>query len=378
MAGPVQEKSMTPQYVLYGSHASYYTAKTRAYLRKKGIPFIERLPSAPRFREHVRLSSGTHRIPQVEMSDGRVLQDSTEIFDVLESLHPELPALPSTPRQRLVAHLFELFASEGLVILAWQYRWMFEENDRFVRMDFGRSFRPQGSDEELLHYGGIIADRMLSRGGARNLADEVRSAIADQYTVLLQLLEAHFTEHPYMLGGHPSVCDYSMMGALFAHLGRDPLPRTIMQEKAARVFRYSEHMLVPEIQSPEFPDTQVAYPANDEIPETCVALLAHFFAQFGDRFADNTRAFNAWVEKNDPRDGELLSESEDQPVLEGGCQAHTVWLAQRALMFFDGLSGEDRASCETLMERCGGSEYGKTQPTRRIERRDNRLVIESR
>ena len=52
-------------YTLYGSYASYYTAKVRACLRKKGIPFVERLPSAPRFREHVRPVSGTHRIPQL-------------------------------------------------------------------------------------------------------------------------------------------------------------------------------------------------------------------------------------------------------------------------------------------------------------------------
>ncbi len=30
----------------YGSYASYCTAKTRAYLRKKDIPFVEHLPRA--------------------------------------------------------------------------------------------------------------------------------------------------------------------------------------------------------------------------------------------------------------------------------------------------------------------------------------------
>ena len=29
---------MTETYTLYGSYASYYTAKVRSYLRKKGIP----------------------------------------------------------------------------------------------------------------------------------------------------------------------------------------------------------------------------------------------------------------------------------------------------------------------------------------------------
>ena len=71
---------MTAPYVLYGSYASYYTAKVHAYLRKKGIPFVLRLPSVPRFREHVRPTSGTHRIPQLETPDGEVLQDSVAMW----------------------------------------------------------------------------------------------------------------------------------------------------------------------------------------------------------------------------------------------------------------------------------------------------------
>ena len=38
---------MMETYTLYGSYASYYTAKVRSYLRKKAIPFVERLPSDP-------------------------------------------------------------------------------------------------------------------------------------------------------------------------------------------------------------------------------------------------------------------------------------------------------------------------------------------
>jgi hypothetical protein len=32
-------------YTLYGSYTSYYTAKARACLRKKGVPFVERRAS---------------------------------------------------------------------------------------------------------------------------------------------------------------------------------------------------------------------------------------------------------------------------------------------------------------------------------------------
>ena len=78
-------------YLLYGAYASYYTAKVRCYLRKKGIPFAERLPSDPTFREVVRPTSGNHRIPQILAPDGEVIQDSVAIVDALEMCFPTYP-----------------------------------------------------------------------------------------------------------------------------------------------------------------------------------------------------------------------------------------------------------------------------------------------
>ena len=75
---------MAETYTLYGSYASYYTAKVRTYLRKKGIPFVERLPSDPMFRNKVRPDSGSHRIPQLITPESEVIQDSVEIVDRLE------------------------------------------------------------------------------------------------------------------------------------------------------------------------------------------------------------------------------------------------------------------------------------------------------
>jgi glutathione S-transferase len=363
---------MTAPYVLYGSYASYYTAKTRALLRKKGIDFVERLPSAPRFRKYVRPKSGSHRIPQLEAPDGTVVQDTVAIFDFLEARHPGIPAIPPSPRQRLVAHLMELLGSEGLVRLAWQLRWFFpEENDRFVRMDFGRSFRPQGTDEELLHYGGIIADRMLSHGEI-DATDEVRAGLIDEYRALLVPLEACFREHPYLLGGHPSAADYSLMGALHAHLGRDPAPRRIMEVNAPRVVRWVEHMLVPEIQSPEFFDRGVEYAPNDEVPTTTVALLTHLLAHYGEPHRRNLLAWNDYVERTEVASGTLIAEKGDQPQLDG-CSPYGVWVLQRAHDHWTGLTGDDRARCGALLEQCGGLGLLETPQRSRLERRDGQL-----
>ena len=109
----------------------------------------------------------------------------------------------------------ELLASEGLVRLAWQHRWLFEENYRFIKNDFGRSFSPQGSDEELLKYGNLIADRMMSYGLPES-TPQLREQLNDSYQRLLSLFESHLIAHPCFLGGHPSAADYAIMGAMHA------------------------------------------------------------------------------------------------------------------------------------------------------------------
>ena len=339
---------MAEPYTLYGSYASYYTAKVRMYLRKKGIPFVERLPSDPMFRNRVRPSSGSHRIPQLLTPLGDVIQDSVAIVDELEPLFPELPAFPNTPRQRGFVHLMELLGSEGLVRLAWMHRWLFEENRRFVINDFGRSFRPQGTDEELNYYGNLIADRMMSYGLPESNA-QVREALDDAYKQLLSLFEAHLIEHPYFLGGHPSAADYAVMGAMHAHLGRDPAGLRTMQDYAPRTFRWMEHMLVPEVKSPEFFHREIEYPPGDEVAQTALDILEWIADRYGEQFVLGALAFNQSVATRNAQSGELIDEVHDQPTLppqtveyQGDSHTHKtslygVWLTQRTQQYFSSL-----------------------------------------
>lgn len=351
---------MSEPYTLYGSYASYYTAKVRSYLRKKGIPFVERLPSDPMFRNKVRPASGSHRIPQLLTPAGEVIQDSVEIVDHLEAQFPALPAFPDTPRQRIFVHLMELMASDGLVRLAWLHRWMFAENHHFVKMDFGRSFQPQGSDEDLLKYGNLIADRMMSYGLPES-SQAVREALDRTYVALLKLYEAHLIEHPYLLGGHPSAADYAIMGALHAHLGRDPAGLRVMQNSAPRTFRWVEHMLVPEVQSPEFFSRPVTYLSDDEVPHSALAILRFIADQYGRPFMLGSLAFNQAMAKVDAQPGYELDPNNDQPTLpqehvgydgvayDHVTNLHGVWLCQRAQRYFQALPEAQQSQAEDLL-----------------------------
>jgi glutathione S-transferase len=374
------------KYILYGSYASYYTAKSRAYLRKKGIPFEERLPSDPQFRERVRPTSGTPKIPQLLTPDGEVIQDTVEIVDYLETRHPELPAFPPTPRQRVFAHLMELLGSEGLVKLAWLHRWLHEDNYYFVKMDFGRSFAPQGNDQELMKYGQVIADRMTTAGVLPEPTADFLETIHQQCLTLFALLEQHFMRYPYLLGGQPCVADYAMMGALHAHLGRDPVPLRIMQDHAPRVFRWVEHMQVPEILSPEFFDTDAAYLPADEVPDTAVAILNHIAETHGEPFLRQAVAYSQWAQREAPVSGQGFDESSFDQFLkvenvglgeqrDVTVELHAIWVLQRSQGYFQELEEDTRGAVLEMLGEGIAARLIQVPVTARLQRSNYRLTI---
>ena len=356
-------------YILYGSFASYATAKSRSYLRKKGIPFVERLPASERFRTYVRPTSENHRIPQLEAPDGTVVQDTKAIFDYLEERFPEPAAYPPGARQQLVARLFEVLLDAELGRVAWHYRWNFmDENYGFVGREFGRSFKPQGTNEELDHYGGVIAQRMEGKRAGFGDSPALRPVLEQLYFEVLDILEEHFTALPYLFGGLPSVADHVLMGSLFGHLARDPEPSRLMKMRAPRVFRWTEHMNTPEIQSPEFEAAEIAYLPGDEMPETVVSLLRLCIADTAPSLVRSAELYNAWAEEHadlPPRSiispdgfdeasvGQFTSEIRGVSV-PMGASTYQLWVLQHVLDWFAAQSDVDREAGRAFLKVCGG------------------------
>ncbi|MEM8769766.1 MAG: hypothetical protein AAGE43_20210, partial [Pseudomonadota bacterium] len=198
----------------------------------------------------------------------------------------------------------------------------------------------------------------------------------------------HFTEHPYLLGGHPSHADYSLMGALHAHMGLDPVPLSVMQNHAPRVFRWMEHMLVPGVQAPEFYDRPIAYPGGDTLPDTFKAVLAHLADRYADAFELNARAWAALARQHQNESaGMALSEAGDQPGLtaevedETGstlpvtCNLYHAWVGQRAQRHYAATTGAARAACDALAEETGTAAFLNTTPLRWLAREQNRLIL---
>lgn len=382
-----------PVYTLYGSYASYATAKPRSYLRKKGIPFVERVPGTPRFREYVRKTSDNHRIPQIETPDGQVIQDSIAIFDTLEPQFPEPPAYPPGIRQQMAARLFEFLIDATLGRSAWHYRWNYkDDNYDFVGREFGRSFSPHGADEELAHFGEVIAERMNGfRTTVFGDTPDTWPLFDAIYLDALGILEEQFRQYPYLFGGLPSIADHILMGPLFGHFGRDPVPSNIMKLKAPRVFRWTEHMNTPDIVSPEHHDIPEAYLADDEIPEGTLAFLRFCLETYGPAIVKSVELYNNWaLDKSQKSSGDMLSDKprDHEPVI---CQftatvrgtpflqsvsSYEIWVIQRVLDWIDALSDNEKKACHSLLARCGGAQISDLKLERRLTRVGTYMAFE--
>lgn len=380
-----------PDLWLYGAPASLYTAKVRAFLRARGVRHVERFPSHPRYREVIKPAVDTHRIPVVEFADGTIVQDSTAILDALERRYPDPHTQRMGPRQTLATLLLEVLGDRGLAKPAMHYRWNFlDVNEGFVVGEFGRSLRFPAPPEEVERLGQRVASRMSSYLPMLGIEPRTIPTIERVYGETLALLNAHLSQHPYLLGGAPSRGDYALMGPMFGHLGRDPYPLHLMQRTAPLVFRWIERINGAELQTPEFPDRARELPADDVVPETLTAFMRHVFRGYAEELVLTAGRFNAWAEANPdaPAGGFVSAEGADQPALgpivvdyhgvaiEQQALGHSLWILQRALDFTAGLSGAEREAALDFARAAGADGVVALRLARRLTRVRSRLAVE--
>lgn len=322
--------------ILYGLPHSLYTGKVRSYLRKQGIDYREVPPSDPHFTSTVVHKIGRGIIPVVELADGTVVQDTVDIIDHFEKAGVRYTAYPETKRQRAVAHLFELYAVLSLTRHAMHYRWSYlAEQEAFLRDAFS-----VGGDPERT---ASVMGRMNSYLPMLGVSDETIPAIEESYHQLLEGLEAHFAQHPYLLGSQPSVGDYSLFGPLFAHLGRDPVPLGIMQRKAPKVFRWVERMHAPDLDLVEYSQGDIAngFAPDDEIPSTLGPVLDQIAAELLPGATDRLELLRTHVASGAAEPGKPVTAKPHQRIIgqvetsfrgipyTGGVQPYTFFLWQR-------------------------------------------------
>ena len=157
-------------YTHYAPMVSYYSAKTRACLGYKRIPFVEPYEPAT-YRDRIAPAVGRTVFPVLESDQGEILQDTTVIIDALEQRHPERPVFPRDPVLMLVTRIVEFFVDELWVVTAMQTRWNDPDARRFVIAEFNRFFG-HGDAEDIWANGDAVAERMQSYLPALGLDNE--------------------------------------------------------------------------------------------------------------------------------------------------------------------------------------------------------------
>lgn len=377
-------------YILYGSQVSLYTGKIRSYLRKKQLPFEERLTNHPHFLTVVAAKAGGVFQPTIEAPDGAVVRDTTAIIDFIEARHTESSVYPVGPAQRLMALLFELFGDEGLLKAAMHYRWNYpEDNNEWVLQEFSRFANADSKAEARAQ-----AEQM--EAGIRSIIlpglginTKTASAIEASYEEFLDLFEQHLQTFPYLLGGRPCIGDFGLMAPLYAHLGRDPYSASLMKKRAPAVYAWVERMNAADSGMADFPDMPSEFLTNDIIPETLLPIIKLITQDFMPELHSVIRFLDAWLAQQDKLPA-------NTPVVSGGVVAmgvigalgeHTVsmrdveikqvvrhysqWMFQRVLDHYLSLNSTDLAAVNSCLESTGILPYLNSDTSWRIKRVNN-------
>ncbi len=374
--------------VLWGAPLSLWTGRTRAYLIKKGIDYQEIYPSNPRFTEEIVPLLGYFAVPITELEDGTLIQDGTDTMVHLEQRFPQRPMIPNSPMQRAIVWLIEFFGCDLFFIPAMHYRWNFPEQQAFLDAEFARALSPHKDKARQREAVAAVREFFSGFPAAMGINEETIPAIEGSHIECLEILNEHFLHHPYILGGHPSLADFGLIGPFFAHLGRDPVPANLMKNIAPHVYRWTERMFEAGLRDGEFIELANEFPADDAIPETLIPFIEFLFRDCSPQVQGMLDTFNAWVESEPERPaGSLLQADPEAPVgahphlgefdfVLRGVQIHSqafsnvVYHFQRVLDVVAELDENGAADFNSLMTRTGGDGLLSTKLARRIKSDD--------
>lgn len=320
---------------LYGVPHSLYTGIARSYLRTQGLSYREVPTRDPDFMKRILPVIQRAIIPVIETADGTVIQDSLDIIDHFEAQGVPYPAYPDGPLQQVLAIIIQYYGTQAMLPHAMHYRWSF----RAQQEDFLRDAFASGAGNEMAE---TIMGRMNAYLPQLGVTEQSIPAIERSFETLLDRLNVHFGEHPYLFGGRPSIGDFGLIGPMFAHLGRDPVPAGLMKTRAPRVFRWVERMTAPGLDTPDFPGYGANFLPDDQIPATLEPVLAQIAGEIFPMLADKLAFLDSLIVERNPTDGEPVSlkphqryvglidtRFRDEPV-RVGVEPYLLYVLQRA------------------------------------------------
>ncbi len=366
---------MSRPYRLFGVECSYYAAKIRACLVYKRVPFVEEQASRRVYAEEILPRVGFPVVPVLVTPDDETVQDTSDMVDLVEARHPERPILPTDGAARVLSYLLEFLGDEWLKLPAMHYRW--NHNYDFIVAEFGRNNDPDASPAEQWRVGEKVAPRFRDWLVPLGVVAASEATVEQDYLALLDLLDAHFVEHPYLLGGAPTLGDFAFFGPLYAHLERDPNSGAIMHARAPRVADWVARLRG---------GAQDAVPgaALQAPPASLLPALRLLCRDFVPMLTAETAALQAWLAERAGA-GELprhvgrqrLRLGRDTPrevEVERALFPYDLFMLHRVQDAFHALPADEARSARDALTACGAEALLDLRLTERVTRRGFRLV----
>jgi len=223
-------------YELVATQHSYYSAKVRACLQYKRLPYQEIGANIETVLNRVIPATGNQQFPVVFCPDGTVLKDGCDIVEALESWHPERPIMPENQQLKCVAKLIEVLADEFFAIPMIYYRWVPEDAKQWgigmFKTILGNGVENPDMAALAEQMGETISTEIRSRLPKVGLDRKDIQQKAMQITEeVCGLLNDHLATTPYLLGDHPTLADLGIMNAMWGHLYLDPCDASMFIRK---------------------------------------------------------------------------------------------------------------------------------------------------
>lgn len=273
---------MATPYILHGFNPSPYSVKMRAILRYRRIPFVWNATGNPR---DAAMAAGLPPvIPVLQFPDGRMMNDSTPLAHALECEHPGARSIvPDDPARAYLSDLLEDFGDEWVTKMMFHYRWYYAADRAFAQTWVVTSRDPVMPDEARRAAMEGFNDRQVGRMALVGCTEQNRPIIEDSYRFVLDTLDRHVREIPFLFGSRPSLADFGLFGQLQI-LSVDPTPMAEMRARAPDVYCWLLRLDDASGVDGAWLDPSLPLPA------TLAALLEHCGETYLPFLAANTRA----------------------------------------------------------------------------------------
>jgi glutathione S-transferase len=224
---------MADTYRLHGANPSPYSQKMRAIMRYRRLPFV--WDNDGTARDVAIAAQLPPVIPVLRFPDGRLMNDSTPLAYELERLHPgQRSIVPDDPGLAFLSDLIEDFADEWVTKIMFHYRWFYADDRRFAQLWISGDRMIGAAAEKRQAMMTAFNDRQVGRMAIVGCTEANRPIIEESYFRLLDILNAHVPQMPFLFGSRPALADFGLFGQLII-LATDPTPEAEMRRRAPDV-----------------------------------------------------------------------------------------------------------------------------------------------